>query len=218
MPGGPPPWAGLTTARRSVTIDKVSAALSNRVPSHRGGAIPVGAGESAVMVVLYELGAEVNVVLTRRSPNLRHHAHEMSFPGGRRDVEDPDLWHTALRESMEEVDLDPSALRRIGELDSFMTVGSRTVVHPYVVVADHCPQLTASPHEVESITHVSFGELLRDDVWREELWPIPTLDGLRAITFFELVDDTVWGATAAMLRQLLAMATGTDDIILGGPA
>jgi hypothetical protein len=69
--------------------------------------------------------------------------------------------------------------------------------------------LVASPHEVEAILHVPVSELLLDEVFREELWPIGEL--YRPITFFELEGDTVWGATAAMLRQLLAIATGTDD-------
>jgi hypothetical protein len=60
-------------------------------------------------------------------------------------------------------------------------------------------------------------ELLLDEVWREEIWPLRHYGAPRAITFFELIDDTVWGATGAMLRQLLAIATGTDDTIRGGP-
>jgi hypothetical protein len=68
--------------------------------------------------------------------------------------------------------------------------------------------LVASPDEVEAILLVPVSELLLDDVFREELWPIGEL--YRPITFFELEGDTVWGATAAMLRQLLAIATGTD--------
>lgn len=216
--GGPPPWADLAGDARTVTIDGISTALAVRGDARQIGHAPDDAGQSAVLVVLYERDAAVHVVLTRRSPHMRHHAHEVAFPGGRRDDEDIDLWHTALREATEEIDIDPSSLQRIGELDSFMTVGSRTLVHPFVAVADKCPELNASPDEVESILHVPLSELLLDQVWREELWPIPTVDGLRAITFFELVGDTVWGATGAMLRQLLAIATGTDDGILGGPA
>jgi len=216
--GGPPPWADLTAGERALSIDDVTLALAERgrgsLIGEARGAVP----ESAVLVVLYEHADEVQVVLTRRSPHMRHHSHEVSFPGGRRDPVDTDLWQTALREAEEEVDIDRRALRRIGELDSFMTVGSNTLVHPFVAVAQSRPNLTASPDEVESIRHVPLSELLLDEVWREELWPIPSVAGLRAITFFELLGDTVWGATGAMLRQLLAIATHTDDKIRGGPA
>jgi len=218
MIGGPAPWAHVADGGRLVTIEGISAALDARGPARHIGEFPRDATDSAVLVVLYRADDAVNVVLTRRSPLMRHHAHEVSFPGGRRDPADIDLWHTALREASEEIELDPASVRKIGELDSFMTVGSRTLVHPFVVVADGRPDLTASPDEVEEIRHVPLAELLLDEVWREELWQIPPHEGLRAITFFELVDDTVWGATGAMLRQLLAIATGTDDHIRGGPA
>lgn len=181
------------------------------------GRVPEGSRESAVLALLYEDAGEPHVVLTRRSPQMRHHAHEVSFPGGRHDDTDPDLWSTAVREAVEEVSLDASSVRHIGNLDSFVTVGSRTLVHPFVAVADRRPELTPEPAEVESIRHVALGELLLDEVWREEWWPMRHFGEPRAITFFEIVGDTVWGATGAMLRQLLAIATGTDDRIEGGP-
>ena len=86
-----------------------------------------------------------------------------------------------------------------------------------MAVAQTKPDLyVASPAEVEAIVHVALGELLRDDVWREEIWGFREY-GVRALTFFEIEGDTIWGATGSMLRQLLAIATDTDARILGGP-
>jgi 8-oxo-dGTP pyrophosphatase MutT (NUDIX family) len=181
------------------------------------GEVPPDARSSAVLCLLYEHDGEVHVVLTRRSSSMRMHPHEVAFPGGRKDPGDPDLWTTALREAEEEVALDASHIQRVGALDSFVTVGSRTLVTPYVAVTDRRPHLVASPDEVEAVRHVTASELLLDEVWREEIWPLHQFGPPRAITFFELVGDTVWGATGAMLRQLLAIATGTDDTIRGGP-
>jgi 8-oxo-dGTP pyrophosphatase MutT (NUDIX family) len=163
---------------------------------------------SAVLVPLYEQDDDVHVVLTRRSPQLRSHTWEVSFPGGRSDHGET-AWQTAVREAQEEVDLDPAAARRIGELDAFVTVGSRSLVHPEVAALSTRPHLVANPDEVEQILHVSLHELLLPEVFREELWPIGEHE--RPITFFELHGNTVWGATAAMLRQLLAIAVGVDD-------
>ena len=64
--------------------------------------------------------------------------------------------------------------------------------------------------------HVSLAELLQGEVWREEIWGFRQY-GVRALTFFEIEGDTIWGATGSMLRQLLAIATGTNPAILGGP-
>ncbi len=214
--GGPAPWAHLPRAARAVDLETIVDALHRRTPSVVGP-VPDGAQESAVLCLLYEHRADVHVVLTRRSADMRHHAHEMAFPGGRREHGDPDLWHTAVREAEEEIALDVAIIERVGALDSFATVGSRSLVTPFVAVVDGPPELTADPTEVEAIRHVALSELLLDEVWREEVWPMHHFGADRAITFFELIDDTVWGATGAMLRQLLAIATGTPDRILGGP-
>ena len=209
--GGPPPWADIGDA--DLSLDGVVAALDRRGPGRLIGPGPSpDHRRSAVLVPLYEVGGEAHVVLTRRSPNLRSHTHEVSFPGGRIDPEDVDEWDTALREAEEEVALDRSLPERVGELDSFITGGSQTYVTPLVGRLPERPDLSPSEAEVERILHVPLTELLLPEVWREEIW---TRAGFtRPITFFELHGDTVWGATGAMLRQLLAIVTGTDDTIV----
>ena len=71
------------------------------------------------------------------------------------------------------------------------------------------PALDANPDEVEAVLHVPLAELLLDGVYREEEGDFP--GGPWRISFFELVGDTVWGATAAILRQLLCLALGVED-------
>ena len=164
-------------------------------------------------MLLYEHEGEPWVVLTRRAWHLRHHAGEVSFPGGRREPGDADLWATALREATEEVGLDPGNVSRIGRLDSFVTVGSRSLVCPFVATAAECPDLVPNPVEVERVLHVRLAELTDPEAWREEVWSLDeAFGGERTMTFFELHGDTVWGATAAMLRRLLTM------VIVGGGA
>jgi len=212
-PGGASPWAHLDPASRRVDLAQLEKALAARGP----GSTKVDprrvvdfTHRSAVLVPLYEDGDEVHIVMTRRSPHMRKHRWEVAFPGGRRDDGDESLWRTAIREAHEEIGLDPSVPRQIGELDRFVTVSSVSLVSPMVGVLPGRPTgLVAAPDEVESILYVPASELLLDEVFREEIWPIE--DQFRPITFFELEGDTVWGATAAMLRQLLAIATETDD-------
>ena len=212
--GRPPPWIDRRADDEPVRLSAVERAFHAR--TGKGVEPADGIGESAVLVLIYEQDRRAHVVLTRRAADMRHHAHEIAFPGGRRDPADADLWSTALREAEEETRLDPNSVRPLGALDAFVTVGSRSLVHPFVGVVSERPDLIASPSEVESIRHVPLDELLRPDVWREELWPIDGRE--RAITFFELVGDTVWGATGAMLRQLLAVITASPDRIRGDPA
>ena len=164
------------------------------------------AAGAAVLAPLYDHEDETYLVLTRRSSALRVHSGEVSFPGGRQDPGE-DLTRTALRESHEEIDLDPALVEIVGELDHLSTITSNSFIVPYVGVLKQRPPLRPSPAEVDAVLRVPISELLRPDIFREEQWPLFGRD--RSIFFFELVGDTVWGATAAMLRQLLGIATGT---------
>ena len=158
-----------------------------------------------MLVLLYEHQGLPFVVLTRRSWHLRHHAGEVSFPGGRSEPGDADLWATALREASEEIGLDPGAVTQVGRLESFVTVGSRSLVCPYVATIAERPELVPDPSEVDRVLHVSLAELTAEEAWREEVWSFGGELGERTMTFFELHGDTVWGATAAVLRRLLTV-------------
>lgn len=207
--GRPPPWASIPETERSVSLDDIVTRLAERGEPVTVGDHDIERRESAVLAALYEFEDDVEVILTRRSPAMRSHSLEVSFPGGARDEEDESLWHTAVREAQEEIGLEPSTVSPIGALDRFVTVGSRSLVHPFVAVLPERPGgLVPEPAEVASILHVPLSELLLDEVFREEFWPIGGAE--RPITFFELRGDTVWGATAAMLRQLLSIATGSN--------
>ena len=166
-----------------------------------------GARSAAVLAVLYDGTDGPTVVLTRRAQHLRSHRGEVSFPGGRQEPGES-LVQAARREAHEEVGLADDGLEVVGELDHLSTFSSRSAIAPFVAVVDHPPQLTPNPAEVERILRVPLAELLLPEVFREERWRLPSAD--RPIYFFELVGDTIWGATARMLRQLLAVATGAD--------
>lgn len=207
MPGDAAPWSALASTERLVTINHVREVLTDRTPGVTLTGAPPPSRTSAVLVPLYEEDDTVHVVLTRRSGGLRTHSGEIAFPGGRQD-DGESLWDTARREADEEIALDPSTVERLGELDHLKTFTSDVSIVPFVgLVRGGRPELTANEAEVDAILHVALGELLLDEVWREERWPWG--DGAaRPITFFELSGDTVWGATAAMLRQLLSLVLG----------
>lgn len=209
-PGGAAPWADLAPARRRPTVADVKAALATSGPpmrSERESAVPP-ARASAVLVPLYDdPDGAATVVLTRRTWGLRTHQGEVSFPGGRVDPGESPL-DGALREAKEEIDLEPSLVEVVGELDHIATVASWSFIVPFVASLPERPELQPSPAEVEAIRHVPLAELLSPGVYREEIWTFPDGDR-RAINFFDLVGDTVWGATASLLRQLLGVTTGT---------
>ena len=183
--------------------------------SPRAQDVADGALRSAVLAAFYDdvdRDGRASVVLTRRSKNLRNHSGEVSFPGGRQEPGE-ELWVTALREAEEEIALDRTAVVYLGELDHLRTVTSRSWIVPYVAeITDPLvviPTLQAAPDEVELVLHVGLDELLKDGVFHEELWTFG--EYTRPVFFFEIEGDTVWGATAAMLRNLLSIVTGTHD-------
>ena len=182
------------------------AALAAAGPAQRAPAEVEGARASAVLVPLYEHDGQVWVVLTRRAAHMRFHRGEVSFPGGGRDGDEP-LVTTALREAHEEIGLDPAVVEVVGELDHLSTISSASFIVPFVGILPERPDdLVANADEVEHIIHVPLVELLAEEVYREEVWSFGEAE--RPIFFFELVGDTVWGATASMLRRLLAVVLG----------
>jgi len=184
----------------------VRSALAAAGPARRSPFESQMGRASAVLAVLYDAGEEAHVVLTRRAWHLRAHRGEVSFPGGGRDPGE-ELRDTARREAWEEVRLDPATVEVIGELDHLSTFTSGSWIVPFVASLPSRPELEPAPAEVEAVLHVPLSELLGDGVFHEERWDVLGL--WRTICFFDIIGDTIWGATAAMLRQLLGFATGT---------
>lgn len=201
----PPVWSPGTSAPwppgARPTLDEVLAV----VPDHDGPLLPVfpEARHSAVLVLLHDGGDGPEVLLTRRSWELRSHRGEVSFPGGRMDPGETPL-DTALREANEEVGLDPSSVAVRGELEHLNTVVSRSYIVPKVASIGERPELVPRTVEVERVLWVPLQTLTAPGVYRSEMWGEPPTG--RLLHFFELDDETVWGATAHIIVDLLRRA------------
>ncbi len=198
--GDPAPWPSST----QINLDTLERHLATRPIGYQRTGAPPPKRHSAVLIALYD-DPETTVVLTRRTQKMRSHSGEVSFPGGGQDPGES-LWETACREAREEVRLDSSLIRKIGELDHLTTVSSQARIVPYVARLSQKPSLAANPDEVDKILNVPLSELLIPGVYREERWTWPGSTEERPVYFFELYGDTIWGATANLLRQLLATA------------
>jgi 8-oxo-dGTP pyrophosphatase MutT (NUDIX family) len=190
-----PPWPiGATWP-----VEEVVAA----VPQHSAPELPTfpGAKMSAVLIALAPGDQGAQVLLTRRSQQMRNHRGEMSFPGGRCDPgETPAV--TAVREAEEEVGLDPSLPHLVGELDHLSTIVSRSYIVPIVARVDDAVAVAPRTFEADRAMWVSLSELTRPGTYRREFWGRPPMR--RPLHFFELDDETIWGATGHMLHELLA--------------
>jgi 8-oxo-dGTP pyrophosphatase MutT (NUDIX family) len=157
--------------------------------------------QAAVLVPLFLAAetAEPHVVLTRRRADLRRHAGEISFPGGRRDPEDTRLADTALREAEEEIGLPRAEVSLVGELPPTSTFATNYVIHPYVGVIPAGLAWQLSAREVDAVLELSVGAL-RAGRTRRRL-------ERRGISFetdaYVVEENLIWGATARILEHLL---------------
>ena len=153
----------------------------------------------AAVLVPVVLGNPPGILLTKRTPHLKSHAGQVSFPGGRIDPEDADPEAAALREALEEIALDPANVEVLGRMDEFVT-GTGYRITPVVGLLPPGLVYHPSPHEVEAVFELPVSVLLDPDaprrqrhhvrgVWRDYwVWPHP--------------DHYIWGATAAILVHL----------------
>lgn len=211
-PGDPPAWDGLSDG----TLPVPSSAVLDAVRT-RGSGTPIDpvlddARASAVLIAIWEGDHGAEVLLTKRSWELRNHRGEISFPGGRLDPGETPV-EAAIREAHEEVGLDPSAVQVVGELDHISTVVSKSYIVPIVASLDARPDVSPMTGEVARVLHVPLRELYRPDTYRQEIWWRPPVEW--PIHFFELDDETIWGATGRMLVQLLSIAIGVETRTTG---
>lgn len=156
--------------------------------------------EAAVLVALLQRPEGPTVLLTRRSEQLRAHQGQISFPGGRRDADDPSLAAAALREAEEEVGLPPEAVIPLGYLDDYPTLTGYRVTPLVAWVPEPPAQWRVTPDEVAEIIELPLAQALDLSVYRQQKL---LRDGI-ALPFYELDAGAhrVWGATAGMLREL----------------
>lgn len=174
---------------RSVLLDPEEAA-----------ALEVGGGiDAAVLIALYERDGELHAVFTERRHDLRRHAGEISFPGGRRDPTDQSLLETALREAHEEIGLDRKRLEILGALQPTPTIATGYAIYPFVAMMKSSQRWQLSELEVASVLELSLSSV-RAGYSRRRL----TRRGAPIRTDSYLVaDHLIWGATARIVADLL---------------
>jgi 8-oxo-dGTP pyrophosphatase MutT (NUDIX family) len=185
------------------TEAQIRMAPTNRLDDIRKmgeGKMPV---KSSVLLLLYPLNeSDTGVVFIRRPKYNGVHSGQISFPGGRYEPEDYDLRHTALRESQEEIGVDPQKIEVIGKLTDLYIPPSNHKVSPYVGVMQEKPVFKPDPIEVESILEVALADFLKED--HLQCMPVLLTDGRYLETPCYLINENIiWGATAMMMAEFL---------------
>jgi 8-oxo-dGTP pyrophosphatase MutT (NUDIX family) len=158
--------------------------------------------EAGVLALLFPLDDAPHLLLTVRRPDLTDHAGQISFPGGSREAGET-LKEAALREAHEEVGLPPEAVEVLGAMTPLYIPPSNYCVHPFVGAAPEPPSLSPQDAEVAAILRVPLAHLLAPTTRRVEPWTLreQTID----VPFYAVETHSVWGATAMMLAELLAL-------------
>ena len=160
---------------------------------------PGGSTDAAVLVPLYLDSGDLHAVFTKRREDLRRHAGEISFPGGRQDVPDEDLRVTALREAEEEIGLPREEVKLVGALPPVGTFVTGYRIHPFVGVIRPGHEWVPQPNEVEEVMELSLPALIAGYESKRLLKrgvPIKT-------PTYTVGRHFVWGATARIVQLLL---------------
>src|SRR5262249_39885198 len=187
---------------RRLTLDDVRRRLLRSPPGAAPLAMVPGSVSAAVLVPLHEVDGEAHVVFIKRPETMSTHKGEIAFPGGKLDpAVDTDLRAAALREAEEEVGIAPGSVEIVARLTGVATAASRFTVTPFVGFLEPAPRCVANPGEVVRVLEVPLSELLDSSLYHEERWDAFRQD--MSVFFFELADETIWGATARILTDLL---------------
>jgi len=189
-----------------MTLEALVALTRERLGQRNRRVVPPGPlVRAAVLVPIIDRG-EPALLFAKRTERVGHHKGQISFPGGVVRPEDPSLLDAALRECDEEIGLAPHAVEALGTLDDTETVATQFVITPFVGLVREPPAWRPDGEEIEKVIEVPLAVLLEDGSFRVETWE--RAGGTRAEYFFDYQGETIWGATARILKHYLELVTG----------
>ena len=189
----------MTTAA-STRLERLRQVLERRVRRSIETAPPLVRAGVLIPMVTRDNG--INLLFTRRTDTVLTHKGQISFPGGQREDSDGKTLETALRESYEEIGLEPSRVTVLGELDDVFTAVSSFVITPVVgLVEGGIDDLVLAPDEVKSLLLAPVSQLLDPAVHTMET---RRFEGQQVrIHYYTIGDDVIWGATGRIVYQFL---------------
>lgn len=178
-------------------------ASSERMIRSFPGIAEPDAREAAVLILLYPHKGHLNTVFIQRTDYDGVHGGQISFPGGKKESSDLNLVETALRETEEETGADKSEIEIIGTLSPLFIPVSNTVVTPVVGWSDYRPDFRLGNEEVEFLIEAAIKRFIEPSVVKRK--PFGIRGELIEIKYFDCDGHIIWGATAMILNELLAI-------------
>lgn len=167
--------------------------------------------EAAVLITLFEKTPDDwHIIFIRRTAAHEQdkHAGQVAFPGGKKEVTDPDLMYTALREAQEEIAIDLAGIDVLGPLSPLYITVSKFLVHPYLAYSWKTPQLIRQESEIEAILELPLTYFLDPATRQETRIHLTTGIILNHVPAFMVEGHVIWGATAMILNELIEILPG----------
>ena len=163
--------------------------------------------DAAVLICLIEGGNDLHIILIKRTEYDGPHSGQISFPGGMSKESDRDLQETALRETREEIGISGDYAEILGSLSPLRIPVSNTIVYPFVAFIDHEPIFITDEKEVSYLILARLRSFLDPANLKKEKW---LLSGKETeVPFFQLGSNKIWGATAMILSEFMAIIAGS---------
>lgn len=166
--------------------------------------------ESAVLIIFYPADNQIFIPLILRPQYDGVHGGQMAFPGGRAEKEDENLVRTALREAQEEIGVRVSDVKILGILTKLFIPPSNFYVQPVVGFMSRKPDFYPDPREVDKVIEISLDDLKNPSILGRKTLNVR---GVEIDTpFYNVLETTVWGATAMMISELLMVVDSIENM------
>jgi 8-oxo-dGTP pyrophosphatase MutT (NUDIX family) len=202
----------LAQATRPIAADERFApravATGSNLPRYDRATFPPARSAATLLLLYPGLDGELTLPLTVRHADLRSHAGEISLPGGAADPSDASLEATALRETHEEIGVEPSNVTILGALDDVWIPVSNFELRPFVGAVAARPSMTPQTDEVTEIVELPVRHLLGTGAILEELIEGPGWQLHAAV--YRYAGHRIWGATARTLAMFAAVLVEAD--------
>lgn len=192
-------------------MDDLREFLRKKLEDHDHRDLEIDGVKAAVLIPILPSDSGPEILFVRKSNDLKHHAGQISFPGGRYDdVLDNRLLETALREAQEEANIPDEMVEVLGRMDEHWTYSTNYLITPYVAISrERIPNLKPDDREIVELISVPLERFRNPEIRIVKSWDYKGEEV--PITFYNVEEDIViWGATARILDQFFQLLKGWE--------
>jgi 8-oxo-dGTP pyrophosphatase MutT (NUDIX family) len=157
--------------------------------------------QSGVLFLLFSGGEKIKTAVIRRPVTMKNHAGQIAFPGGKVEPEDNDITDTVLRETKEEIGIDPKKIQILGKLSPIYLQVSNFIINPVIGWCHENPDFVIDNTEVDSVHILEIDELTKPECLVVQ--NVETFSGLLAVPGFSIDGLFIWGATSMIISEFI---------------